>query len=208
MNEAWTIGAESVLFKIKQGEQYFLLKHRPKKTYLLDIIDKSLRESRTNRECKMLTMARKLGVPTPAVYMIDRTNQSLLIDYIEGKQLKEIADTISVKALQKICYVLGMFIALLHQGNIVHGDPTTSNIIVDNNSKLWFVDFGLSEMNATVEMKGVDLHLLRRAFETTHWNLQEIMLEKAIEGYTDKMGDAAKDILVRMSNIRERGRYH
>ena len=208
MKEIWAIGAESILFKIKQGEEFYILKHRPKKTYLLDTIDTILRCLRTNRECKMLAVARKLGVPPPAVYAIDRENNTLLIDYIEGNNLKEIVDRISINDLQKMCYEFGILIALLHKGNVIHGDPTTSNVIVDNKSKLWLVDFGLSEMNATIEMKGVDLHLIRRAFETTHWNLQEIMLEKTLEGYTNKMGNATKSILERMSEIRERGRYH
>ncbi len=156
----------------------------------------------------MLTIARKLGVPTPAVYAIDRTNHTLLIEYIEGRQLKELVNIVPITTVQELCYSFGGLIALLHQGDVVHGDPTTSNVIVDNNSKLWLVDFGLSEMNATVEMKGVDLHLIQRAFESTHWNLQEIMLEKTLDGYTDVMGDGAKDILSRMSEIRERGRYH
>ena len=208
MKETWTIGAESIIYKIKQNGQYYILKHRPKKTYLLDAIDTFLRDFRTSRECKMLTVARKLGVPTPAVYALDTTNHTLLMDYIEGKQLKEITDTAPVKVVQKICYEFGSLIALLHQGNVIHGDPTTSNVIVDSKSKLWLIDFGLSEMNATVEMKGVDLHLIQRAFETTHWNFQEIMLEKTLEGYIDGMGADAKDIINRMAEIRERGRYH
>lgn len=208
MKQIWTIGAESIIFKIKQRDQFFLLKHRPKKMYLLNAIDILLRDLRTSRECKILTEARKLGIPTPTVYAIDKANHTLLLDYIEGRPLREIADTVSIKNLQKMCYKFGSLIALLHQGDIIHGDPTTSNVIVDNKSKLWLVDFGLSEMNATVEMKGVDLHLIQRTFETTHWNLQDIMLEHTLEGYRDKMGDTAKDVLDRMLEIRERGRYH
>ena len=116
MKKAWTIGAESAIFKIEQSGQLFLLKHRPKKPYLLDIIDNSLRESRTSRECKMLTVARKLGIPTPAVYALDKVNHTLLMDYIEGRQLKEIVDTVPIKAVQKMCYTFGSLIALLHQG--------------------------------------------------------------------------------------------
>jgi len=91
---------------------------------------------------------------------------------------------------------------------VVHGDPTTSNVIIDSKSKLWLVDFGLSEMNATVEMKGVDLHLIHRALETTHWDLQECMLKATINGYSDTLGEESKEILFRMEEIRERGRYH
>ena len=102
----------------------------------------------------------------------------------------------------------GQLIALLHKGNVVHGDPTTSNVIIDDKSRLWIVDFGLSDTNATLEMKGVDLHLIHRALETTHWDLQENMLEATLEGYIDVLGDAAEPILSRMKEIRERGRYH
>ena len=208
MKEILAVGAESIIFKIKQGEHYFLLKHRPKKPYLLDVIDESIRKLRTNRECKMITIARKLGIATPAIYALDKKKHTLLMDYIEGKQLKEIVDIIPEKTLEMMCKKFGSLIALLHQGNVIHGDPTTSNVIVDNQSQLWLVDFGLAEMNATIEMKGVDLHLIRRAFETTHWNFQKIMLENTLKGYTNIMGEDAKDILSRMSKIRERGRYH
>ena len=208
MKEVLTIGAESIIFKINQSGQNFLLKYRPKKPYLLDAIDESIRKLRTIRECKMITIARKLGVPTPAVYALDKANHALLMEYIKGRQFKEIVDEVSKKKLETMCIKFGYLIALLHQGNVIHGDPTTSNVIVDNQSQLWLVDFGLSEMNATIEMKGVDLHLIRRALETTHWDLQKIMLENTLEGYTDTFGKDAKDVLVRMSEIRERGRYH
>ena len=70
------------------------------------------------------------------------------------------------------------------------------------------IDFGLAEMNATVEMKGVDLHLIRRALETTHWELEDTMLEAVIKGYSKLLGTDAGGILTRMEDIRERGRYH
>ena len=98
--------------------------------------------------------------------------------------------------------------ASLHDGGMVHGDPTTSNLIVDSQQKIWMIEFGLSEFNATIEMKGVDLHLIRRALETTHWDLQDEMLEATIEGYTGILRDEAESILTRMEEIRERGRYH
>ena len=96
----------------------------------------------------------------------------------------------------------------MHKGNVVHGDPTTSNVIVDGHSKLWMVDFGLAEYNATVEMKGVDLHLIRRALETTHWEHLDVMLESSLEGYKSVMRKESDDVLLRMEEIRERGRYH
>jgi TP53 regulating kinase-like protein len=207
-NVILALGAESVIFKTQRWNQVFALKWRKSKPYLLEEIDSLLRKTRTSKECKTLTIARELGVRTPAVYSIDLNNYSILMDFIEGTQFKLLAEELSQKQLVELCQRFGQSIAQLHQGGIVHGDPTTSNVIVDNHSRLWLIDFGLSEMNATVEMKGVDLHLIRRALETTHWDKQELMLNATLEGYINAIGKDAEEVLSRMKEIRERGRYH
>jgi len=206
--ETIALGAESIIYKVRRWDRPLILKWRQTKPYLFRDIDSQLNRLRTGRECKMLTMARTLGVPTPAVYSVDLVNHTILMDYIEGTQFKQIVDTLSSTRLSQLCHLFGRLIAFLHRGDIVHGDPTTSNLIVDDDFRLWMVDFGLSEMNATVEMKGVDLHLLRRALETTHWDLEDIMLKATLEGYTQTLEEDANDILSRMNEIRERGRYH
>jgi len=131
-----------------------------------------------------------------------------MMDFIEGTQLKQVAGQVSENKLVSLCQEFGRIIATLHSGNVVHGDPTTSNVIIDKKANLWLVDFGLSEMNATLETKGVDLHLIQRTLETTHWDLQETMLEATLEGYNEIQGDHAESIFSRMKEIRERGRYH
>lgn len=202
------LGAESAIFKIERWNQVFALKSRQAKPYLLEEIDSVLRRTRTGRECKTLIIARTLGIRTPAVYSVDLNNYTILMDFIDGTQLKLLAEELSERQLIELCSKFGQSIALLHQGEVVHGDPTTSNVIIDPKLRLWLIDFGLSEMNATVEMKGVDLHLIRRALETTHWDRQESMLDAALEGYVAVLGDKAEDPLSRMNEIRERGRYH
>jgi TP53 regulating kinase-like protein len=156
----------------------------------------------------MMTVSRSLGVPTPAVYSVDLDRHMIMMDFISGTQFKQLAGQISRSDLISLSRGFGKLIALLHEGNVVHGDPTTSNVIVDDKSRMWIVDFGLSEMNATLEMKGVDLHLIHRALETTHWDLQETMLNSTLEGYVDILGRTAEPTLSRMKEIRERGRYH
>ena len=202
------IGAESIITKVELWGNQYALKSRPSKPYLLPEIDRMLRTSRTNRECKALTIARSLGVPTPAVHSIDLNNCTILMDFIIGQQLKEVANSENVTNLGELCFQFGQYIAYLHRGGMVHGDPTTSNLIVAPSGKIWMIDFGLAEFNASVEMKGVDLHLIRRALETTHWNLEDEMLETTIEGYTNILGDETEPIIARMEEIRERGRYH
>lgn len=208
MQQVLARGAESVIYKIEKWGSSYVLKWRQAKPYLLEDIDSHLRKSRTSRECKMLTVSRSLGVSTPAVYSVDLDRHMIMMDFISGTQFKQLAGQISQSNLVSLSRGFGKLIAILHEGNVVHGDPTTSNVIVDDKSRLWIVDFGLSEMNATLEMKGVDLHLIHRAFETTHWDLQELMLEATLEGYVDVLGSTAEPILSRMKEIRERGRYH
>jgi len=208
MEELIARGAESIILKVERWNQPFVLKWRQSKPYLLTAIDSQLRKMRTTRECKMLSVARSLGVRTPAVYAINLNDYTILMDYIIGTQLKQLVNEIPKNQLKQICNKFGKSIAMLHKGDVVHGDPTTSNVIIDSESRLWLVDFGLSEMNATVEMKGVDLHLIHRALETTHWDLQELMLDATIKGYSQILGDDSAEILSRMKEIRERGRYH
>ena len=206
--ETVALGAESVIYKINQWGRAFALKWRRSKPYLLEEIDSLLRRTRTARECRALTAARSLGIRTPAVYSLDLNDCTLTMDFVEGIQLKQYAEENPLADVRPLCDEFGRTLARLHLGGLAHGDPTTSNVIVDEKKRLWFVDFGLSEMNATVEMKGVDMHLVRRALETTHWDKQEAMLSAVLEGYTALSGRDAESVLTRMGEIRERGRYH
>ena len=208
VRQVLTRGAESVIYKIDQWGFPLVLKWRQAKSFLLKDIDSQLRKSRTSRECKMLTISRSLGVPTPAVYSVNLDKHMILMDFISGTQFKQLAGDIPRSTLISLSREFGKLIALLHEGDVVHGDPTTSNVIVSKNSRMWIIDFGLSEMNATTEMKGVDLHLIHRALETTHWDLQETMLDATLEGYIEVLGNVAEPTLSRMKEIRERGRYH
>ncbi len=206
--EIWALGAESVILRVRRWGRTLIEKRRRAKPYLLPEIDSLLRRQRTNRECRMLNRVRRLGVRAPTVYAVDWSSYSILMDFVQGEQLKVIAQTCSDDDLMDLCKEFGRMLGLLHTGGVVHGDPTTSNIIVDPQRRLWLVDFGLAEWNATVEMMAVDLHLVRRTLETTHWDRQEIMLDAVLQGYWDQMASSADEILSRMEEIRERGRYH
>ena len=46
-------------------------------------------------------------------------------------------------------------------------------MILTPEGKIFFVDFGLGEKNIEVEAQGVDLHLLKRALQSTHFEFWE-----------------------------------
>jgi TP53 regulating kinase-like protein len=57
----------------------------------------------------------------------------------------------------------------MHDADVVHGDLTTSNVIVrGTDSQVVLIDFGLSSISTVVEDKAVDLYVLERAFISTH----------------------------------------
>ena len=65
-------------------------------------------------------------------------------------------------------FLIGQCIAKLHNGGVIHGDLTTSNILLKKNldeynlsaNDLYFIDFGLSTISNSVEDKAVDLFVL------------------------------------------------
>lgn len=62
---------------------------------------------------------------------------------------------------------MGGIIQRLHGYNIIHGDLTTSNMIV-RDEQIWLIDFGLAYQKNAAEDKAVDLYVLERAFVSTH----------------------------------------
>jgi TP53 regulating kinase and related kinases len=60
----------------------------------------------------------------------------------------------------------------MHDAEIVHGDLTTSNILLRGGETsvqdVVLIDFGLGAMKPTNEDKAVDLYVLERAFISTH----------------------------------------
>lgn len=70
---------------------------------------------------------------------------------------------------------IGSELAKMHLADIIHGDLTTSNMMLrhpsstaDSKTQLVLIDFGLSYQSNLTEDKAVDLYVLERAFSSTH----------------------------------------
>jgi TP53 regulating kinase-like protein len=130
------------------------------------------------------------------------------------------------KEARLVAQALGRIVADMHNVNIVHGDLTTSNIMMmppsppqkqetekeeDTNKwkpKLVLIDFGLSSTagskGVSHEEKAVDLYVLERAFESTHPGSSDLVAEfhRSYKGHS-KTSDS---VLQRLSQVRMRGR--
>jgi len=194
-----------VLHPLREGK--VVVKHRINKRYRVPQLDLQLRESRTALEAKLFADAKTAGVPTPAVYEIDRLGMRIVMEFIEGEQVKIILDRLTPKKRSRLCRLIGKQVARLHKAGIVHGDLTTSNMILTPQGKVFFVDFGLGEYNPSLEARGVDLHLLKRALQSIHFRITDEAYRAVLAGYRREFGKGASEVIERVEEIERRGRY-
>lgn len=184
-----------------------LIKHRISKEYRNEELDRKLRYSRTALEAKLLADAKKAGVPSPIVYQVDRKKMRLVMEYIQGKAVKEILEDLNSDSRNRLCKKIGKQIGRLHREEIIHGDLTTSNMIQGKNDQIYFIDFGLGEYNSSPEARGTDLHLLHRTLKSTHFTVSEEAFQSILNGYKGEMKNSASKVIKRIQEIESRGRY-
>ncbi|MHA1713415.1 MAG: KEOPS complex kinase/ATPase Bud32 [Candidatus Ranarchaeia archaeon] len=206
MNAIVAKGAEAILTRANWHGQDVIIKERTQKKYRLKVLDYRLRRMRTRQEAKLLNEARNVGVSTPFVYLVDLSNTRIIMDFIEGRQLKTIIPDLCNAERKAILYELGNKVAILHQNNIIHGDLTTSNFIITKTQDIYFIDFGLGLISVEVEQKGVDLHLFQRTLASTHHIYYDECLKAFLEGYSSQYPEGEK-IIQRLWTIDARGRY-
>jgi TP53 regulating kinase-like protein len=201
-------GAEANLFLEDWHGRKVIMKRRLPKQYRLPEIDEKIRTYRTIHESQLLHYAKESGVPTPTIFIVDVTDSNIIMEFVEGKQMKQILNNLSSEERRSLSRHIGELIGRLHNSDIVHGDLTTSNMILTTNGKVVFIDFGLGEKTIELEPKGVDLHLMKRAFQSVHFCYAEECFEAVLEGYTKVVGfETAKKVLGKIREIEKRGRY-
>jgi Kae1-associated kinase Bud32 len=182
-----------------------IIKDRIEKHYRLKELDTKIRKLRTRQETKLLEKASKIiNSPNPT----PQKNKNLTIismPWIKGKKLSEYLDKLPKNQALKVCEKIGQSISKLHDNNIIHGDLTTSNMIIDKNQNIWFIDFGLGFQSERIEDKAVDLHLIKQALEAKHYQNWEKYFSKIEKGY--KTSKNAEKVLEQLKKVESRGRY-
>lgn len=191
-------GAEAVLYKSGAS----LIKDRIKKGYRLPQIDERLRKLRTREESRLLERAKRAGVPTPSVLKKDDKKMFIEMEFIDGEIIRDILTKSNMKS---ICSKIGKQIRLLHKNEIIHGDLTTSNMILKNN-ELYFIDYGLGKMSKRIEDYASDLHLIEEALTSGHTEIADECFSIITDNYI-KTFSKGKDVIQRLDIVRKRGRY-
>ncbi|KAL9643636.1 hypothetical protein ABK040_010248 [Willaertia magna] len=182
------------------------------KKYRHPILNNKLTKQRLIREIKNIAKCRQQGIETPSIYNIDKTKGLIFMEYIEGCSVKHYLrqfennnnnnDNMNVdhnnKGWNDNCLELfqhiGKLIGLMHKNKIIHGDLTTSNIMLRN-----------EKINHIVMIDFVDLYVLERALLSTHPNSEQLFTE-LLKGYQQVDNVQSKTVIKKLEQVRLRGR--
>lgn len=187
-------GAESKLWLVDDK----IIKERVKKSYRIREIDEPLRKHRTKSEASMLKRASKI-VNVPRILSVN--DDKITMEHVDAPVLRDVMNTAS----DEILSLVGKSVAKLHESNIIHGDLTTSNMLIKDNN-VFLIDFGLSEIKDSFEAKAVDLHLLKQAIESKHYNEYGHAWSLIKESY-EKNYSKGTLVTDRLKTVERRGRY-
>ena len=193
-------GAEALVY-LEEGPEgrKILVKERVPKNYRHKEIDEVIRRERNRTEARLMSEARRGGVSTPIIF--DIGDFKLKMQYIEGLPIKYLITP-------EISERVGKLVGKLHSSGIVHGDLTTSNLLLAGEKpgeKFYLLDFGLAYFDKGLEARGVDVHVLFQTFESTHRE-HEVLVEAFKKGYGSTFIDS-EAVLKRVEEIKKRARY-
>lgn len=243
-----TQGAEAHLYKTVSLDPSIpaALKIRPSKPYRHPILDRRLTRQRIIQEARCLVKLVREGVNVPAVLALDWEGDGseesgwggawLLMEWIEGpvvrlvlekweawmKQNRESLDQTQLEReearVQGLLRRIGTTIGGLHKAGVVHGDLTTSNLMLQASAvstengptgismegDVFLIDFGLASQSTQDEDRAVDLYVLERAIGSTHPR-SEPFFDSFLQGYRESH-KGATSTLKRLEDVRLRGR--
>ncbi|XP_058096624.1 uncharacterized protein LOC131242172 isoform X1 [Magnolia sinica] len=203
-------GAEARVFESTFLGKRSIVKERFSKKYRHPLLDSKLTLKRLNAEARCMTKARRLGVSTPTLYAMDPVLHTLTFEYIEGPAVKEVLlafgeHGVIEEQMDDIAKQIGDAIGKLHDGGLVHGDLTTSNMLIKSSTnQLVLIDFGLSYTSTLPEDKAVDLYVLERALLSMHSSCGN-MMDRILSAYR-KSSKQWSSTMNKLAQVRQRGR--
>ncbi|CAN8105996.1 unnamed protein product [Discula destructiva] len=238
-----TQGAEGLLYRTTYLTPTLpaALKYRPSKPYRHPLLDARLTKQRILAEARILARCRRSGVAVPGVYCVDEAGGWLLLEWVPGvpvrvavnaslgaKSEEEVLATAGAdgRGLADLMRRVGAAVGRLHAAEVVHGDLTTSNMMLRPTTsqqeeageggearageagvldgEIVIIDFGLASQGTHEEERAVDLYVLERAFLSTHPRAEKLFGE-VLEGYKTTF-KGFKSVLRKLEDVRMRGR--
>ena len=192
-------GAEAIVETIHWNGIKSISKTRNTRSYRHPKLEKRLVKERMRSECRSINRLISHGVPVPAIYSVDVTNSQIYMEFLEGVTLEKALRT---KDYSSYLSETANLLSLIHSIGIVHGDPTTSNFIV--NDIIYAIDFGLSFMSCDDEARASDLRVLLESLEAHHSDI--LGRETFLQVYAQWEGSYS--VIQAFQILEQRGRYN
>tara|TARA_B100000959_G_scaffold63297_1_gene66746 strand:- start:1501 stop:2103 length:603 start_codon:yes stop_codon:yes gene_type:complete len=192
-------GAEAIVETIEWHGQIVVSKVRNKRGYRHPSLEKRLVVERLRSESRIMERLLSKGISVPAIYGVNITENSLLMEYIDGKTLEKV---LREKDFMNNLVKTAELLSTIHSCQVVHGDPTTSNFLVTD--KIYAIDFGLSSISEDDEDRASDLRVFLESLESHHSEIngRDIFLS-AYSKWTK-----SKPVLEALKVLELRGRYN
>lgn len=210
-------GAEAEVVPASFLGRPVMVKRRHPKTYRHSRIERRLVSARVRHEVQVLGEAWTAGVRVPRVLDADPSEGTLVMETVPGPTVKAVLrsaagageagleGTGSSTAFVSMFADIGTQVARLHDAGLVHGDLTTSNLVLDAQKRPVLIDFGLAEKTVEREPRAVDLHVLQEALTSSHGGAGPLW-EAFYASYRATAPDA-KGVVHRFEDLIARGRY-
>ncbi|HUI00245.1 MAG TPA: Kae1-associated kinase Bud32 [Nitrososphaerales archaeon] len=201
-------GAEADVFAGEWCGTPAVYKVRKPLPYRLPELDTLIRSQRTSREAQMLHLSKEAGVSAPHVLYVSPAEALLVMEFLQGNRLKVLLEAGPPKAkVEALGQEFGRSVAKLHAAGIMHGDLTTSNVIV-RDGEISLIDFGLSVRSHRLEDHAVDLRLIKETVTGAHHPVSKGFMAAFLEGYSSVVGEEKAEAARRqLAEIERRGRY-
>lgn len=216
-------GAEAKLYVGEYQGQRCLVKERFQKKYRHPDLDKQLTRERIRAEVKTIARCQNIDVKTPKIYGSDETDRKIYMEYLDtavtsksyiNETIVQKPETVQDDLIKRLGTEIGIIVGRLHSNNIVHGDLTTSNVLLTPKGEpddlfsdydLVIIDFGLSQYQNSPRAKGVDLYVLERALLSTHSSVPKLF-PTILASYTKENSKDAESVIAKFEEVRARGR--
>lgn len=196
-------GAEADIYQMMWQNSKAILKIRKPKNYRNSILDSKICKQRTIKESQMLSQVKSFGIPTPLVYFVNLKNNSIIMQEIPGKPVHDLSESKIIELSKQI----GKLVGMLHQNGVMHGDLTTSNFILFQNT-VYVIDFGLSQNTIKSEDHAVDLRLIKEILNSAHAKIMQSAWKNFLLGYKSIVSNASFTKITKLVlDIESRGRY-
>jgi len=192
-------GAEAIVETVEWNGQIVVSKVRNKRGYRHPSLEKRLVVERLRSESRIMERLLSRGISVPALYSVNISDNSLLMEYIDGLTLEK---ALRERGFKDYLVKTAELLSKIHSCQVVHGDPTTSNFLVTD--KIHAIDFGLSSISEDDEDRASDLRVFLESLDSHHSEIngRDIFLS-AYSKWTK-----SKPVLEALKVLELRGRYN